>query len=115
MDKILLAVNRKGPMMGAMRKTMRFVGLTEVASFVASLPDEGAIMRAWLTEIRFRSWDTAGSLLADYPNADISRPPHVVFYLGDNGLRIETIIQFRAGIVFLTQIHHPALAVSYLS
>lgn len=94
---------------------MRFVGLTEIACFVASLPDEGAIVRAWLMEIRFRTWETADSLLADYPNADISRPPVVVFYVGDDGLRIETIIQFRAGIVFLTQIHHPALAVSYLS
>ena len=94
---------------------MRFVGLTEVASFVLQCPDQSEVVRAWLTEMRHRTWVTAASLLSDFPNADASRPPDVVFHLAAGSVRIETIIDFRTGVVLLTRIHHPTMTLAYPS
>jgi len=88
---------------------MRFLGLTEIASFVAQCPSHADAVRAWLTEMRHRTWECAAALASDFPNADTSHFPVVVFYLRQEAVRIETLIDFRNGIVLLTQIHQPAV------
>jgi mRNA-degrading endonuclease HigB of HigAB toxin-antitoxin module len=92
-----------------MEKFMRFVGLTEIATFVAQCPDRADAVRAWLTEMKHRNWANAAALASDFANADASELPVIVFYLGPQSVRIETLIDFRNGIVMLTKIHWPAM------
>lgn len=88
---------------------MRFVGLTEIAAFVAQYPRDAEAVRAWVTEMKHRTWASAATLAIDFPNADASRLPVVVFFLGPRSFRFETLIDFRNGIVLLTEIHRPAI------
>jgi hypothetical protein len=83
---------------------MRFVGQTEVAGFLAQSPRYVDTVRAWLAEMKNGRWTSATALAADFHNVDTSELPSVVFYLAPAFLRIETIIDFRMGIVLLVAI-----------
>jgi mRNA-degrading endonuclease HigB of HigAB toxin-antitoxin module len=83
---------------------MRFVGQTEIAAFLAECPDRSEGLRAWLAEMKHRNWDSADALVADFVNVDASSLPAVIFYLKPTALRIETLIDFRNGVVLLTAI-----------
>lgn len=83
---------------------MRFAGLAEVATFLAQCPGETEAMRAWVTEVRHRTWANAAALTTDFADVDTSRLPTVVFGLQRGILQIETLIDFRSGIVLLTAI-----------
>jgi mRNA-degrading endonuclease HigB of HigAB toxin-antitoxin module len=87
---------------------MRFVGQTEIFAFLATWPGHGDAVRAWAAEIKHRSWKLAAELTADFQNVDISRVPIVVFYLAPAALRIETLIDFRLGVVLVTDVQTPA-------
>lgn len=88
---------------------MRFAGLTEISAFIAQWPAYADVVRAWLAEMKSRAWPSAAALASDFPNVDASRLPVVVFYLGSQSVRVETVIDFRNSIVLLTQIHAPAM------
>jgi mRNA-degrading endonuclease HigB of HigAB toxin-antitoxin module len=88
---------------------MRFVGQTEVAAFLAECPDQSDGLRAWLAEMKHRSWGSANALAADFLNVDASGLPTVIFYLEPTALRIETLIDFRNGVVLLTAIHRSSM------
>jgi mRNA-degrading endonuclease HigB of HigAB toxin-antitoxin module len=88
---------------------MRFVGQTEIAAFLAECPDRGDGLRAWLMEMKHRTWGSADALAADFLNVDVSGLPFVIFYLEPIGLRIETLIDFRNGVVLLTTIRRSAM------
>ncbi len=83
---------------------MRFVGQTEVAGFLAQLPGYSDTVSAWLAEMKHGRWASAAALAADFQNVDTSELPSVVFYLAPAAVRIETIIDFRMGIVLLVGI-----------
>lgn len=83
---------------------MKFVGQTEVAAFLAVSPGYEDAVRAWLAEMKYGQWLSAAALTADFQNVDTSELPSVVFYLAPAALRIETIIDFRVGIVLLVAI-----------
>jgi mRNA-degrading endonuclease HigB of HigAB toxin-antitoxin module len=83
---------------------MRFVGQTEVAGFLAQSPGYVDALRAWLAEMKHGRWASAAALAADFQNVDTSELPSVVFYLTPAALRIETIVDFRMGIVLLVAI-----------
>src|SRR5687768_11919937 len=83
---------------------MRFVGQTEIAAFLADSPDQGDGVRAWLAEVKHRRWASAEALARDFLNVDVSAVPIVIFYLETRALRIETLINFRNGVVLLTAI-----------
>jgi mRNA-degrading endonuclease HigB of HigAB toxin-antitoxin module len=83
---------------------MRFVGQTEIAGFLAQSPGYRDTIRAWLAEMKHGRWASAAALAADFQNVDTSELPSVVFYLAPAALRIETIIDFRIGIVLLMAI-----------
>ena len=83
---------------------MRFVGQTEVAGFLARSPGYVDTVRAWLAEMKHGRWASAAALAANFQNVDTSELPSVVFYLAPAALRIETIIDFRMGIVLLVAI-----------
>lgn len=80
---------------------MRFVGQTEIAAFLAEWPVQGESVRAWLAEIKYREWPSAAALGSDFRSADVSGVPTVVFYLSEAGVRIETLVDFRTGVVML--------------
>jgi mRNA-degrading endonuclease HigB of HigAB toxin-antitoxin module len=87
---------------------MKFLGRTEIATFVAQYPSHAEDLRVWLVELENLTWTSADALLKDYPRADASRLPALIFYLGPTRLRIETLVDFRNGIVLLTSIGRPA-------
>lgn len=89
---------------------MRFVGHNEIAAFLARWPGYGPPVRAWVFEVKHRHWDSAAALEADFGHVDISALPIVIFHLQPITLRINTVIDFRRGIVLLTAIKQIALA-----
>jgi len=89
---------------------MRFVGQTEIAAFLVDSPDQGDGVRAWLAEIKYRRWASAEALAGDFLNVDVSAVPTVIFYLEPRALRIETLIDFRNGVVLLTAIRRLAMS-----
>jgi mRNA-degrading endonuclease HigB of HigAB toxin-antitoxin module len=93
-----------------MEKGMRFVGQAEIAAFLAECPDQSDGLRAWLAEMKHRTWGSVDALAADFLNVDASGLPRVIFYLEPTSLRIETLIDFRNGVVLLTSIQRPAMA-----
>jgi hypothetical protein len=87
-----------------LENAVRFVGQTEIASFLLEWPEYAEPLQAWLTEMKHRRWPSADALAVDFPNVDASRAPVLVFYLLPAGIRIETLVDFRNGIVLLTVI-----------
>ena len=71
-----------------------FAGLYEIEVFVTERPDQADVVRAWLTEMKHRTWTTAAALAADFPHADTARPPDVVFCIGPEPLRVERLSIF---------------------
>ncbi len=94
---------------------MRFVGQTEIAAFLADCPAHAEAVRAWLLEIKHRRWSNSVALTRDFLSADVSSPPAVVFDLSPFGIRIGTLIDFRSGVVLLTDIEDYASPPSQLS
>jgi hypothetical protein len=93
-----------------MEMTMRFAGLAEVDAFLARHPGDAGLVRAWLTEMRQGSWPTAQALKVDFDDVDATDPPKVVFVFRKRLVRVETLINFRMGVVLLTRIRQePAL------
>jgi mRNA-degrading endonuclease HigB of HigAB toxin-antitoxin module len=87
---------------------MKFLGRTEISAFIAQYPSCAEDLRVWLVELVNATWSSADALLSDCPRADASRLPTLIFYLGPKRLRIETLVDFRNGIVLLTDIGRPA-------
>jgi mRNA-degrading endonuclease HigB of HigAB toxin-antitoxin module len=83
---------------------MKFLGRTEVVVFLHEHPGQAETLRAWLGEIRHRDWHSREALAADFQSVDATRPPVAVFRLGRPALLIETLVDFRNGIVLLTGI-----------
>lgn len=83
---------------------MRFVGQAEVSAYLASCPEHGDAVRAWLAEIKGRSWTNYAALASDFLSVDTSSPPKVVFDFPPSGLRIGTLVDLRTGVVLLTSI-----------
>jgi mRNA-degrading endonuclease HigB of HigAB toxin-antitoxin module len=85
-------------------EVMRFVGQAEIAAFLAEYPDHSDGLRAWLAEMKHRTWSCADALAADFLNVDTANLPVVIFYLEPTALRIETLVDFRNRVVLLTAI-----------
>jgi mRNA-degrading endonuclease HigB of HigAB toxin-antitoxin module len=83
---------------------MRFVGQTEIAAFLLERPLHGDALRAWVAEVKHQRWMSADEMAADFRNVDASDLPIVMFYVASTGLRIETLVNFRIGIVLVTGI-----------
>jgi hypothetical protein len=83
---------------------MRFVGQVEVAAFLDQWPTYGDTVRAWVSEIRHGNWRSAAEFTGDFKNVDVSNLPALVFYLAPAGLRIDTLINLRTGIIMLMAI-----------
>jgi mRNA-degrading endonuclease HigB of HigAB toxin-antitoxin module len=83
---------------------MRFVGQTEVATFLAGSPAYDSTIKSWVAEMRSGQWASATALAADFQNVDVSALPWVIFYLLPSALRIRTLIDFRIGIVMVLAI-----------
>jgi mRNA-degrading endonuclease HigB of HigAB toxin-antitoxin module len=102
-------VKEESSQYGIMESLVRFIGQTEVSAFVAAWPAYADTVRAWLTEIKYRHWLLPAEMAEDFREVDVSNPPLIVFYLAPVAVRIETLINFRLGIVLLTRIDPPAV------
>ena len=110
MDQSRSTVKIMAPKMGALESSVRFLGYTEAASFIARQSMHGETLRAWLYEIQYRDWRSLGALTADFRCIDVT-PPFTVFRLGTPPLLLETIVDFPNRIVLLTGIRVPGESV----
>jgi mRNA-degrading endonuclease HigB of HigAB toxin-antitoxin module len=83
---------------------MKFLGRIELVAFLREHPEQAETLQAWLSEIQYRDWRTRDALTADFQSVDAARTPLAVFRLGRPALVIETLVDFRNGIVLLTGI-----------
>jgi mRNA-degrading endonuclease HigB of HigAB toxin-antitoxin module len=87
---------------------MKFLGQMEVAEFVKAHPGQADTVRAWVAEVRLRNWPDSKALSADFQSVDCSKSPLVVFRLVGGALTIEALVNFRTGLLFLTEIRQSA-------
>ena len=83
---------------------MKFLGCIDLVVFLREHPRQAETLRAWLGEIQHRDWHSREALATDFQSFDATRPPLAVFRLGRPALLIETLVDFRNGIVLLTGI-----------
>lgn len=83
---------------------MRLLGQVEVADFVRSNPQDAEVLWAWLNEVRYRTWASSEALVADFRSAEAQQPPYVVFRLGSTPVLVETIVDYRNGVVLVTRL-----------
>jgi mRNA-degrading endonuclease HigB of HigAB toxin-antitoxin module len=83
---------------------MKFLGRTDFVAFLRQHPEQAETLRAWLGEIQHRHWCSREALAADFQSVDATRPPLAVFRVGRPALLIETLVDYRNGIVLLTGI-----------
>jgi mRNA-degrading endonuclease HigB of HigAB toxin-antitoxin module len=83
---------------------MKFLGQVEASAFMRDYPAEAETLRAWIAEIRCGRWDSPRKLSADYRNVDVSCPPRVIFRFAGAPIQVETVIDFRIGVVLVTDI-----------
>jgi hypothetical protein len=85
---------------------MKLLGIAILSEHLAGLGDRKSAetIRAWAYEIRYRAWANELELIAAFPSVDVSNVPAVIFVLANAAIRIETLIDFRLGIVLLTHI-----------
>ncbi|MFN4281417.1 MAG: hypothetical protein ACK4NA_02115 [Alphaproteobacteria bacterium] len=94
---------------------MNFLGEMELHGFIRSHPRTGEMLRAWAAEMRCRTWESTHALLRDFKYADVRSPPIVVFSFPNPAIDVETLMDFRRGIVLLTEIRVADLTVSLVA
>lgn len=92
---------------------MKFLGATELTAFLERHPGQAGALRAWVSEIRHRTWTSVESLTANFRLA-AGRSPEIVFHVGDPPTAIATLIDFRNGVLLVTLIE-PASGLSTLT
>jgi mRNA-degrading endonuclease HigB of HigAB toxin-antitoxin module len=107
------AVKLNAPKMGSWRFDMRFVGQTEVVTFLRDHPAESERLRAWVAEMRHRNWRSPQELTSAFRDVDTSRSPLTVFRFDRPPIHIETLIDFRTNVLMLVAIKHPQLHVAH--
>lgn len=83
---------------------MRILGQLEVANFVRAYPHETEVLGAWLNEVRHRRWANPKALIADFRLAQAHSPPYAVFRLGPTPVLVETLIDYRNGVVLVARL-----------
>lgn len=83
---------------------MRLVGQTELAEFLRENVHGRDLIQAWLAEMRHGNWKDAVALKGDFRNVDISALPAVIFQIPGAGAQIETLINFRLGLIALVSV-----------
>jgi mRNA-degrading endonuclease HigB of HigAB toxin-antitoxin module len=85
---------------------VRVLGRDVIEAHLAErrLLPEGDALRAWLYELEHAEWTQPARLSASFPRVDLSALPSAIFHLATAPLRIETLIDFRTGIVLVTHI-----------
>lgn len=83
---------------------MRFLGQVEVAEFARAHPAEAGVLSAWLNEVRQGKWANSKALVADFRFAEAQQPPYAVFRLGPTPVSVETIIDYRNGVVLVSRL-----------
>jgi hypothetical protein len=93
---------------------MKLLGIPILRAHLIGLRDQKAaeMLRSWAYEIRYCAWANELELIAAFPSVDVSNVPAVIFVLASTAIRIETLIDFRLGIVLLTHISESKLAVA---
>src|SRR5688572_615663 len=89
---------------------MKLLGTTELAAFLKEQPDRAESLNAWAAEIRDRNWASPEAMARDFPHADIGQP-EAVFQMGVPPAIVETLIDFRNGVLLVVGLR-PAAALS---
>jgi mRNA-degrading endonuclease HigB of HigAB toxin-antitoxin module len=91
---------------------VKVLGQTEAATFLREHPEQAEKLRALLAEMRSRDWTTPEALTADFRSVDTTCLPLAVFRIGKPALVVETLVDFRNGIVLLTDLRTTAALTS---
>lgn len=85
---------------------VRVVGLDLVANHLLGCRSstEAEAIRAWVYELEHRDFGDPARLTAGFRQVDLSKPPVAIFHLAGTPLRIDTLIDFRTGVVLVTHI-----------
>lgn len=65
---------------------------------------EAEVLRAWVYELKNWKKMEPERLLSAFPKVDMSSSPKVIFYLSAAPLTIETLIDFRTGVVLVIDV-----------
>ena len=85
---------------------VRVVGLDLVANHLLGCRSsmDADALKAWVYELEHRDFGVPARLTAGFRQVDLSKPPVAVFHLAGTPLRIDTLIDFRTGVVLVTHI-----------
>jgi mRNA-degrading endonuclease HigB of HigAB toxin-antitoxin module len=83
---------------------MRLLGQSELADFTERHKGAAEDVRAWLSEIKHQRWTGPSDLARGMFKVDFLNPPRARFHVAAATLVIETIIDFKSGVVLVTGI-----------
>ena len=80
---------------------MRVVGRKSLHEFLAIQPFAGGALKCWLAEVQHAGWVDINCVFKAYPKAELSPQGDIVFLLSNEQLRLDTVANFAAQIVFI--------------
>ena len=83
---------------------VKLVGRDKLTDFAKKHPQARGPIKAWVAEVEAAVWTTMANIKARFPHASILADNHVVFNLGGNKYRLETIMVFASGVVVVLRI-----------
>lgn len=85
---------------------MRVVGADVIDAYLAARPPSltTEFLRALIYELREHSWKKPQVFASAFPKADLSALPKAVFRLEDGAVLVDTLVDFRTGVVLVTGI-----------
>ena len=84
---------------------MRVVGLDLIALHLLSCGSTDAdALRAWVYELAHRDFESAAGLAAAFRQVDLSALSIAIFRLSSAPVRIDTLIDFRTGVVLVIHV-----------
>lgn len=89
---------------GSYNTRMRLLGYLEVADFVRRHPGETEVLGAWLNEVRHKRWADRKAVEAEFRMAEGSWPGHAVFRIGPTPVFVDSVIDYRNGVLLVTQL-----------
>lgn len=93
---------------------MRVVGAGVIDAYLAANPPSltSEFLRALIYELRENYWKKPQVLASAFPKADLSALPKAVFRLDDGAVLVDTLVDFRTGVVLVTGITEVSSAAS---
>ncbi len=80
---------------------MKVVGRSILATFCSRHADARGWTQSWLAEVEIVEWTDPHQIKARYASASFLSDNRVIFNVRGNRYRLETVIAYRTGVVFI--------------